>query len=1814
MKGRFILLMTALMLFAGLPLAKAQAPAGTLLWSESWNNGTANATPSDYLASEDNATVVYGDATIAYASTLDGTKLYNATLAGGTAPELLLAKNDTWTISGIPTSGVSEMTLSFKENNTNGSVSSPTEGITMTLNTSKADTYTYTIENDGNETFDLVFSASGNTRLDDISVSVSGTPASFQLNVATVTNGSISLSHSEATPGTTITVTATPSEGYVLGSLFYNDGNATTDIDISTMQFDMPTSDITVGAVFNEIPATYFQKISTNLTDWSGYYILAYQKDATNLLALTGYTSSYGTVTNIAEHLFADGMIEDNSTTMAMKLTIAQTENGYSIKMGNIGYLGLTSDGNYLNVAETVESNMFEWTINYSNDTLFIGNASYTTRFLQCNTTANPNRFACYKGTQKYPSLYKYNGEIIETKYTISIANGIENGTIEASAETAIEGTNVTITATPDNGYELATLTYVYGENEPIDIKEAMAFNMPAADVTINATFSLIPTIEYSITIANGIENGTIESSAETAVEGTTITVSSSPAEGYMLETLTYVYEGVDPIDIKATKSFEMPAANVTIDATFAELPALEAGDTLWSEPWNNGATGATPEEYLASENHGTVVYGDAELTYTSVSSTTTTKLYNEVLAGGTAPELLVAKNGGSFTASGIPTGGVEEMLLTYKANNTNITLSTTTEGITITARESKAAATYTYVIANNGNATFDLCFNNTASSNTRLDDILLVVKGPDPTYTLTVAEGIVNGSIELSTYEAQEGDEITVTVEPAEGYMLENLTYTYGDVETIFDIDQETLTFEMPAGDVVVNATFKLIPTVEYSITIAEGIENGTIEASAETAVEGTEITVTATPAEGYLLETLTYVYEGAEPIDIKATKSFEMPAADVTINATFAEIPEAYFEHVTEALDDWSGDYLIAYQKDENSLFALTNIIKINTNNVGDTLNIIGYMNNGLIVANDATLAFRVKIEQSENGYTMKLNNNGYLGWLSGNTLVAAETVESSNYEWNISVSEGMTIIANAADANRKLKYNSVAPRFATYNNSTTDYAQLYRYYGPEIVDPTYAITIAEGITNGTIAIEGDLTEADQGTTITVVATPDEGYKLESAYYTYNETIVDIDTTVMTFVMPAYDVEVGATFKLIPSTEYSITIADGIVNGTVVASAETALEETPITIEATPDEGYVLETLTYVYGNEEPIDITDEMGFIMPAADVTINATFAELPEAYFEPVTENLEDWTGEYIMAYRMGEEQLYALNSIVKIGSNYVGDTLNVIEHLNNGLIEANGATTAIRIAIEPSENGYTLNLNNNGYLGWLAGNTMVAAETVESSNYEWTLSYVNDTMKILNVADNTRMIKFNTSAPRFATYTLTSSVQTSVTLYKYYGPEIVDETYTLTVTDDIENGTIELSTYEATAGTTITVTATPDNGFVLEGLTFTYDETTADIDLATMSFTMPAANTVVSATFVEEAAVPAITDEMLPIYIQGKDGTNNNRLPYAYRVTISHLTPNATYRYANQVVSDDDNANYDGVGNAIYVDCDGDFVRTTSCNLTDEGNYGEFTTDENGEYTGWFITEATGNNRFTPGNHVYMRIRINDGNDGTTAAYKLTTSDYATVINFGTENEATMGTAIVGKTQENDKNFVFLFAGENQRPIYGTTIEETGVDYSAVSQYASFYQNQVSGNSGFWGGIIPNVNENGIRFVGMYDNCTGEATTILESEEGGVWDGISTANPTGGTSDVIFIDFTTLGVNETENGISIWNHTNEIVVDMSGNDSYRMTVYNILGQPVMIRDINGAGSHSVTHKLAAGLYIINLSNSENSISTKIVVR
>jgi hypothetical protein len=76
--------------------------------------------------------------------------------------------------------------------------------------------------------------------------------------------------------------------------------------------------------------------------------------------------------------------------------------------------------------------------------------------------------------------------------------------------------------------------------------------------------------------------------------------------------------------------------------------------------------------------------------------------------------------------------------------------------------------------------------------------------------------------------------------------------------------------------------------------VNVADGIVNGTVSSAAATAPEGEAVTLTVTPAAGYALASLTYTPEGGAPVAIPVPDSaytFVMPAADVTVEATFTE-----------------------------------------------------------------------------------------------------------------------------------------------------------------------------------------------------------------------------------------------------------------------------------------------------------------------------------------------------------------------------------------------------------------------------------------------------------------------------------------------------------------------------------------------------------------------------------------------------------------------------------------------------------------------------------------------------------------------------------------------------------------------------------------------------------------------------------------------------------------------------------------------------------------------------------------------------------
>lgn len=101
-----------------------------------------------------------------------------------------------------------------------------------------------------------------------------------------------------------------------------------------------------------------------------------------------------------------------------------------------------------------------------------------------------------FNGDQKY--TLKANSSVVEkveaaTGKTVTIAD-TTNGTVTASATTDVaEGTEVTLTVTPDEGYELDTISAATatGTVEIVDNK----FTMPAEDVTVTATFKKIKVV-----------------------------------------------------------------------------------------------------------------------------------------------------------------------------------------------------------------------------------------------------------------------------------------------------------------------------------------------------------------------------------------------------------------------------------------------------------------------------------------------------------------------------------------------------------------------------------------------------------------------------------------------------------------------------------------------------------------------------------------------------------------------------------------------------------------------------------------------------------------------------------------------------------------------------------------------------------------------------------------------------------------------------------------------------------------------------------------------------------------------------------------------------------------------------------------------------------------------------------------------------------------------------------------------------------------------------------------------------------------------
>ncbi len=370
--------------------------------------------------------------------------------------------------------------------------------------------------------------------------------------------------------GTTLTATFTAEEGYMLSTVTLNSEDVTSTVSDNTLTFTVEDSDVTLAATFSAVQPEYTWRVvdsdpmsgTDNSWDKSesfrGKYATETGPSTGNGAVIDGYSYCMG------------AMATQNNDFIGHYVEVAQSGTykvSFSARLDNSG--GASSDASVtvaIYYAEGVTMNNSEgrlgdeFTKAGEDVTLTLTNNLPATMVesqevqLEAGTRyAFAVNVTSYKNTG-YSTLYVGDFKLmkqvqageIET-YTVTWAEP-ENGTLTVTADTGTlqngatveAGTSITVTATPDEGYELETLTvggktFTSGESYVVE-----------ANTEIVATFAEVPPTMYTVSwtadncdiTVETTDGTTVENGGEVA-EGTELTITATAADGYELESLT---------------------------------------------------------------------------------------------------------------------------------------------------------------------------------------------------------------------------------------------------------------------------------------------------------------------------------------------------------------------------------------------------------------------------------------------------------------------------------------------------------------------------------------------------------------------------------------------------------------------------------------------------------------------------------------------------------------------------------------------------------------------------------------------------------------------------------------------------------------------------------------------------------------------------------------------------------------------------------------------------------------------------------------------------------------------------------------------------------------------------------------------------------------------------------------------------------------------------------------------------------------------------------------------------------------------------
>ena len=261
--------------------------------------------------------------------------------------------------------------------------------------------------------------------------------------------------------------------------------------------------------------------------------------------------------------------------------------------------------------------------------------------------------------------------------------------------------------------------------------------------------------------------------------------------------------------------------------------------------------------------------------------------------------------------------------------------------------------------------------------------------------------------------------------------------------------------------------------------------------------------------------------------------------------------------------------------------------------------------------------------------------------------------------------------------------------------------------------------------------------------------------------AFYTTDQTPLyfipwTADTTPRIYVdKKNYEVEAAAgSIDVVYTTNDVVTgqIKASVKNGASMTISSTSVADGKVTVNYAANTAQDPKTATIVlsYDGAE-------------SQEVVITQAAASVTKQYYVKVATAPTDWSGTYLMVC---DSKKMVLSSISTTSTKYgVGTAVTITD----SKIEATETLASYQVVLSPgATSGSYLMKFKGSYLYWNSGNSL-ATNANNNANTNWILSVSSGNATIKNCKDNSRVIGWNASSPRFACYT---SSQTAIQLYK----------------------------------------------------------------------------------------------------------------------------------------------------------------------------------------------------------------------------------------------------------------------------------------------------------------------------------------------------------------------------------------------------------------------------------------------------------